>query len=93
MLPSYAILTTGKLLESDILSSLPLKLTRQLREWLPETGNWVICWRATTDGLFGSVFHSNCDLKMPTLTVVEVVKDSKTYVFGGFSTAPWDACM
>ena len=63
--------------------------TKILGEWLPKTGNWTACWRATRDGWTGSTFHSNCDGKVPTLVIVKVVKDSKNLIFGGCSTVTW----
>ena len=36
------------------------------------------------------IFHSNCDGKKPTLTIVQVIKNKKTYVFGGYATKIWE---
>ena len=77
---------------SYILSSEPLELIQKLVEWLPEKGNWNICWRATMDGWGSAVFHSKCDGKIPTLTVVKVVNNNKKYVFGGYATKSWAGC-
>ena len=63
--------------------------TKVLGEWLPKTGTWTACWRATRDGWAASTFHSNCYGKVPTLVIVKVVKDSKNLIFGGYSTAKW----
>ena len=51
-------------------------------------GNFTakLCWRATRDGWSASTFHSNCDYKKPTVTVVKVGQ----YVFGGYATASWE---
>ena len=38
------------------------------------------CWHAKTDGWAASTFHSNCDGKGPTVTIVQV----GSYIFGGF---------
>ena len=62
---------------------------RKLKEWVPNTGNWKACWRATRDGWAASTFHSNCDGKIPTLVIVKVVKNSKNLVFGGYCTVTW----
>ena len=70
----------------------PVEFDYKLGEWLPTengTGNWSICWRATKDGWDARVFHSNCDGKKPTLTIVQVVKNNKMYVFGGYATKSW----
>ena len=78
---------------SQILKNESIEFDYKLAEWLPKedgTGKWIICWRATEDGWNASVFHSNCDGKKPTLTIVEVLKNSKKYVFGGYATETWD---
>ena len=66
-----------------------LNFTKTLGEWLPETGNWTACWRATRDSWAALTFHSNCDGKIPTLVIVKVVKDSKNLIFGGYCTVTW----
>ena len=60
-----------------------------LGEWLPKTGTWTACWRATRDGWAASTFHSNCDGKISILVIVKVVKGSKNLIFGGYSTVTW----
>ena len=74
-----------------ILEKEPIYFKNNLTEWLPNKGNWSICWRATRDGWASSKFHSNCDGIKPTLTIVQVVKKSKTYVFGGYTTESWNS--
>ena len=66
-----------------------LNFTKILRDWLPKTGTWTACWRATRDGWAASTFHSRCDGKVPTLTIVKVVKDSKNFIFGGYCNVTW----
>ena len=60
-----------------------------LREFLePAFGNdprWLLCYRASSHGSSVSTFHSRCDGKMNTVTIVK--KDE--YVFGGFTDIPW----
>ena len=83
----------GTFHKSEILKNEPIEFDYKLIEWLPTeigTGNWSICWRATKDGWAASVFHSNCDGKKPTLTIVQVVKNNKMYVFGGYATDSWE---
>ena len=78
---------------SEILKNEPTEFDIKLGEWLPTgngEGNWNICWRATGDGWAASKFHSKCDGKKPTLTIVQVVNNNKTYVFGGYATEVWD---
>ena len=61
-----------------------------LTEWLKpvtQSGHhWELCWRASRDGWAASQFHSLCDGKGPTLTIIRV--DNK-YIFGGYTAASW----
>jgi hypothetical protein len=75
---------------SEILKNEPNGFEKKLKEWLPITGYWSICWRATRDGWAASTFHSKCDGKLPTITIVQVINDNKTYVFGGYASEPWN---
>ena len=43
------------------------------------------CWHAKTDGWATSTFHSNCDGKGPTVTIVQV----GSYIFGGYVDKSW----
>ena len=43
------------------------------------------CWHAKTDGWASSTFHSNCDGKGPTVTIIQVDK----YIFGGYTDVSW----
>ena len=43
------------------------------------------CWHAKTDGWAASTFHSNCDGKGPTVTIVQV----GSYIFGGYTEKSW----
>jgi hypothetical protein len=45
-----------------------------------------LCWRATRDGWAASTFHSKCDNKKPTVTLVKV----GSYIFGGYATKSWE---
>ena len=45
------------------------------------------CWRAKTDGWAASTFHSNCDGKGPTVTVIQV----GSYIFGGYTDVSWSS--
>ena len=46
---------------------------------------WELCYRASTHGWAASIFHSSCDGKSPTVTIIK----SKQYVFGGYTDIPW----
>ena len=60
-----------------------------LREFLePAVGTdprWLLCYRASSHGWSARTFHSRCDGKMNTVTIIK--KDE--YLFGGFTDIPW----
>ena len=60
---------------------------RVLKSWLPEAmkGQWRLLFRASRDGFAASAFHSTCDNKGPTITVVK----SGGNIFGGFTENAW----
>ena len=60
---------------------------RVLKSWLPETmkGECRLLFRASRDGFAASAFHSKCDNKGPTITVVK----SGENIFGGFTEQAW----
>jgi hypothetical protein len=60
-------------------------------DWLKEDGldgEFSLLYRGSRDGLSGSAFHSKCDDKGCTLTIIETT-DGK--VFGGYSNTPWSS--
>ena len=86
---SVIIITNAYLGVSEILKNEPVGFEKKLGEWVPKRGDWSICWRATRDGWAASTFHSRCDGKSPTITIIQVIKNSKKFVFGGYATVPW----
>ena len=57
-----------------------------LKGWLPsQGGKWRLLFRASRDGFAAATFHSKCDNKGPTVTIVK----SGNNVFGGFSEQSW----
>jgi len=46
---------------------------------------WELCYRASTHGWASSTFHSRCDGKNHTVTIIK----SGQYVFGGYTDIPW----
>ncbi|CAH3143472.1 unnamed protein product, partial [Pocillopora meandrina] len=46
---------------------------------------WKRCWRASVDGWASTTFHSKCDNKGPTLTIIHV----GLYIFGGYTSTSW----
>ena len=84
--------STGDLGASAILGSLDFskylgKLISYLDPVVPDTfrSEFVRCWRAKTDGSAASTFHSNCDGKGPTVTIIK----SGSYIFGGYTDLSW----
>ena len=63
-----------------------------LRQFLkPVVGKdprWLLCYRASSHGWTASTFHSRCDGKNNTVTIIK--KDE--YVFGGYTDIPWGKC-
>ncbi|CAH3185861.1 unnamed protein product, partial [Porites lobata] len=47
---------------------------------------WKRCWRASVDGWAASTFHSRCDNKGPTVTIIRV---GGKYIFGGYTSLSW----
>ncbi|CAH3179895.1 unnamed protein product [Porites evermanni] len=48
---------------------------------------WKLCWRASVDGWAARTFHSRCDGKGPTVTIIRVGR----YIFGGYTSVSWDS--
>ena len=71
--------------ESEILTS--VEHQQSLKGWLPTDleGEWRLLFRASRDDFGSQTFHSKCDNKGPTVTVVK----SGGYIFGGFTETPW----
>ncbi|KAL9954723.1 hypothetical protein ACROYT_G042296 [Oculina patagonica] len=57
-----------------------------LKGWLPrQDGKWRLLFRASRDGFAAATFHSKCDNKGATITIVK----SGNNIFGGFTEVPW----
>ena len=76
-----------QMFESEILTS--EEHQQSLRGWLPTglDGEWRLLFRASRDGFAGQAFHSKCDNKGPTVTVVK----SGANIFGGFTEISWES--
>ena len=85
----FFIIQVAHIFESKILRDEPLEFTKQLENWLNKTGNWSICWRRTRVENTSAEFHRRCDKKIPTLTIVKVIQNNKTLIFGGYATESW----
>ncbi|XP_068736574.1 uncharacterized protein [Montipora capricornis] len=76
---------------SNILGNLDGKYLVKLNSFLvpvlqsSSRSRFVKCWRAKTDGWAASTFHSNCDGKGPTVTIIKV----GSYIFGGYTDLSW----
>ena len=59
-----------------------------LKGWLPSQGGklWRLLFRASRDGFAAAAFHSKCDNKGPTVTIV---KSENNMIFGGFTEESW----
>ena len=61
-----------------------------LSNWLnpvaQSNGQWTLCWRASLHGWAASTFHSLCNNKGPT---VSLMRDTKNNVFGGYTSKSW----
>ncbi|CAH3193542.1 unnamed protein product [Porites evermanni] len=51
-----------------------------------ESSKWKRCWRASVDGWAASTFHSGCDNKGPTVTIIRV---GGKYICGGYTNLSW----
>ena len=77
-------------LEDSVIVGNSINYLRTLRSWLsPVTRSvnsaWKRCWHASVDGWAASTFHSRCDGKGPTVTIIRVGK----YIFGGYTSISW----
>ena len=50
-----------------------------------DNSHWLLCWRATLHGWNVSQFHSRCDGKNDTVTIIKKGK----FIFGGYTDIPW----
>lgn len=76
----------GYFKESAILMNMEQRST--LQGWLPtRDGEWHLLFRASRDGFTAQAFHSKCDNKGPTVTIVK----SGTNIFGGFTENSWNS--
>ena len=77
-------------LEDSLIVGNSINYVKTLRSWLSPVARsvnstWKLCFRASVDGAAGRTFHSRCDGKGPTVTIIRVGK----YIFGGFTSRSW----
>ncbi len=53
---------------------------------MTKSSDGILLYRATRDGFTGQAFHSKCDGKGNTITII---KNNLNYVFGGFASSAW----
>ena len=85
---SLQFLVSGVSFNSAIISgnkAYECQLSQFLVSAVGEHPHWKLCYRASTHGWAASTFHSRCDGKRDTVTVVKVGQ----YVFGGYVDIPW----
>ncbi|PFX25016.1 hypothetical protein AWC38_SpisGene10350 [Stylophora pistillata] len=82
----------GGLNSSVSLTSLDYKnYTEKLLSYLEpvllssKRSRFVRCWHAKTDGWAASTFHSNCNGRGPTVTIIKAVNS----MFGGYTDVSW----
>ena len=75
------------LFNQSVILSGKIEYDEKLKQWIGGTLTVELCWRATRDGWAAKTFHSNCDEKISTVTIVKV----GDYLFGGYATASWSA--
>ena len=57
----------------------------KFNSWLPQYDKWHLLFRASRDGFTTQAFHTKCDNKGPTVTIVKSGKN----IFGGFTENSW----
>ena len=69
-----------------------LRYENVMMSWLREARvspvDWKLIYRGTRDGFAASTFHSLCDDKGPTITLIKSVGDC---IFGGYSDVSWSS--
>jgi hypothetical protein len=55
---------------------------------LTKSSKGNLLYRATRDGFNGEAFHSKCDGKGKTITII---KSNLNYVFGGYASSAWNS--
>lgn len=77
-------INAANVLDSVILSTNEKQILKQM------TGNsltYTLLYRATRDGFKSIDFHSKCDYKYNTITLIQSTKNN---VFGGYTSSTWD---
>ncbi|XP_067048025.1 uncharacterized protein [Acropora muricata] len=65
-------------------------LSNWLKPVVQVNGQWILCWRASLHGWATATFHSLCNNKGPTVTIV---KDTNNSIFGGYTSISWQTSL
>ena len=60
-------------------------LDKWLKPVIRQSSYWNRCYQTTVNGWSSYTFHSYCDGKGPTVTIIRVGK----YIFGGYTSLSW----
>ena len=52
---------------------------------IEKTARWLLCYRASLHGWKVQTFHTKCDKRRNTVTIIK----KGHYVFGGYTDIPW----
>jgi hypothetical protein len=64
-------------------------LRDQIVQWIDDPSfECSLLWRGSRDGFSSSVFHTQCDNKGATITII---KSSEGYIFGGYISVSWNS--
>ena len=58
---------------------------RRFLNTVPGSRTWKLCYRASSHGWYARTFHSYCDGKPHTVTIIR----TNQYVFGGYTDIAW----
>ena len=81
---------SGGLADSKIIGGNTRQMS-QLHSWLHSrlqsqaNSYWSLCYRASSHGWGSSTFHSYCDRRGPTVTIIR----AHGYIFGGYTDQSW----
>ncbi|XP_065841109.1 uncharacterized protein [Oscarella lobularis] len=82
--------TSNPVLPESVIVSSDSQYQEVLALWLQDDGigaeNWMLIYRGTRDGFQASTFHSLCDNKGATISVIKTTHD---YIFGGYTNVGW----
>ena len=84
----YMLFFIGLLINSTTLAGNTNFLGNLSHFLSPAVGNssqWLLCHRASTHGWAVSTFHTSCDHKPNTVTIIK----NGQYVFGGYTDIAW----